>query len=81
MAALQSSRLQTRLNGAASRPTRSSRRVAFKAVASSAFEKVTSGLGVTRPGPLQLQQQMHIWIAAHRLLIRPQFETPSAGCD
>ena len=38
MAALQSSSF--RLNGAASRPTRSSRRVAFKAVASSAFEKV-----------------------------------------
>lgn len=44
MAALQTSRLQTRLNGAASRPTRSSRRVAFKAVASSAFEKVSRGL-------------------------------------
>lgn len=37
MAALQQSSI--RLHGAASRPTRSSRRVAFKAVASSAFEK------------------------------------------
>jgi fructose-bisphosphate aldolase class I len=33
------SRLQSRFHGAASRPTRTNRRVAFKAVASSAFEK------------------------------------------
>jgi hypothetical protein len=37
MAALQQSSI--RLNGAGSRPARSSRRMAFKAVASSAFEK------------------------------------------
>lgn len=45
MAALQHSRLHG-LNGAASRPTRTSRRVAFKPVASSAFEKVSGHLVV-----------------------------------